>query len=126
MFLKVCSYEEVKKSIFFKTKPHIANPSDRKLDLVPYFAPLVTFGIKIKIEKQVRFSVDLPNAFFKLVKQPTFEKWILWSKFRLLKFFLEIFSWVCRMVENACLRSGECFGTTLDQLEWIENDFGQI
>ena len=91
MFLKVCSYEEVKKSIFFKTKPYIANPYDRKLDMVPYFAPLVTFGAKIKIEKQVRFSVDLPNVFFKLVRHPTFKKWIFWSKFRLLKFFWKFF-----------------------------------
>ena len=51
MFLKVCSYEEVKKSFFFKTKPYIANPYDRKLDMVLYFALLVTFGVKIKIEK---------------------------------------------------------------------------
>ena len=70
MILKVCSYEEVKKSIFFKTKPYIANPYDRKLDVVPYFAPLVTVGVKIQIEKQVRFSVDLPNVFFKLVREP--------------------------------------------------------
>ena len=72
---------------FFKTKPCIANPYDRKLDMVPYFAPLVTFDLKMKIEKQVRFFVELPNAFFKLAGQPTFQKWILWSKFRLFKIF---------------------------------------
>ena len=46
--------------------------------------------LKSKIEKQVSFSVDLPNAFFKLVKQPTFQKWILWSKFRFFKKNLNI------------------------------------
>ena len=77
-----------KNEIFFKTKPCIiANPYKRKLDMVPYFAPLVTFDLKMKIEKQVRFFVKLPNAFFKLVGQPTFQKWILWSKFRLFKKF---------------------------------------
>ena len=60
--------------IFFKSKPCIANPYDRKLDMVPYFAPLVTFDLKSKIEKQVRFFVDPPNAFFRLVRQPTFQK----------------------------------------------------
>ena len=59
---------------FFKNKPCIANPYDRKLDMVPYFAPLVTLDPKSKIEKQVSLFVDLPNAFFKLVRQPTFQK----------------------------------------------------
>ena len=66
------------------------NPLDKKLDMVPYFAPLVTLDLKSKIEKQVSFFVDLPNAFFKLVRQPTFQKWILWSKFRLFKKNFEI------------------------------------
>ena len=74
---------------FFKTKPCIANPYDRKLDMVPYFASLVTLNLKSKIEKQVSFFVDLPNAFFKLVRQPTFQKWILWSKSRLFKNILK-------------------------------------
>ena len=87
MFLKVFSHEEVEKWIFFKIKPYIANPSYRKLGMVPYFTPLVTFDLKMKIEKQVRFFVELPNAFFKLVGQPTFQKWILRSKFRLFKNF---------------------------------------
>ena len=77
MFLKVFSHEEVEKLNFFKSKPCIANPYDRKLDIVPYFTTLVTFDLKMKIEKQVRFFVNLPNAFFKLVKQPVFQKWIL-------------------------------------------------
>ena len=83
-----------KNEIVFKTKPCIANPYDRKLDLVPYFAPLATFDLKMKIAKQVRFFVNLPNAFFKLVKQPIFQKWILWSTFRLFKNILKLVLWV--------------------------------
>ena len=52
---------------FFKTKPCIANPYDRKLDMVLYSVPLATFDLKMKIEKQVRFFVKLPNAFLELV-----------------------------------------------------------
>ena len=44
-----------KNEFFFKTKPCIANPYDRKLDRVPYFAPLAKFDLKMKIERQVRF-----------------------------------------------------------------------
>ena len=110
----------MKKWNFFKSKPCIANPYDRKLHMVPYFAPLVTLDPKSKIEKQVSFFVDLPNTFFKLVRQPTFQKWILWSKFRLFKKIWNLFWW-CRMVENDCLGPGECFGTALDQLGWIRN-----
>ena len=62
--------------------------------MVPYFTPLVTFDLKMKIKKQVRFFVELPNAFFKLVGQPTFQKWILWSKFRLFKKNLNTFDGV--------------------------------
>ena len=29
---------------FFKREPCIANPYDRKLDMDPYFTPLVTYG----------------------------------------------------------------------------------
>eukprot|EP00493_Phyllostaurus_siculus_P022797 UN23131 len=64
------------------------NPLDTKLDMVPYFAPLVTLDLKSNIEKKVSFFVDLPNTFFKLVRQPT-QKWILWSDFRLFKKFLK-------------------------------------
>ena len=60
----------VKKSTFFKSKPSIKNLSDRKSDIVPNFAPLSALNLKMKIEKQVRFSVALPNIFFKLAKQP--------------------------------------------------------
>ena len=67
LILKVFSHEEVEKWNFFKTKPCIANPYDRKLDMVPYFAPLVTFDLKMKIEKQVRFSLGHQNVFFELV-----------------------------------------------------------
>ena len=35
--------------------------------MVPYFAPLVTFDLKMKIEKQVRFSLGHQNVFFELV-----------------------------------------------------------
>ena len=44
-----------KNDFFFKSKLCIANPYDRKLDMVPYFAPLATFDLKMKIERQVRF-----------------------------------------------------------------------
>ena len=125
MFLKDCSHEGVKKWNFFKSKPCIANPYDRKLDMVPYFTPLVMLDPKSKIEKQVSFFVDLPNAFFKLVRQPTFQKWILWSNFRLFKKIWNLF-WRCRMVENDCLGPGGCFGTALDQLGWIRNVFERI
>ena len=39
-----------------KTNPSIKNLSNTKLDMVP--------NLKMKIEKQVRFSVALQNAFF--------------------------------------------------------------
>ena len=55
MILKVFSCEDFQKSIFFKCKPSIANLSNRKLDIIPYFAPLATLDVKIKIETQVRF-----------------------------------------------------------------------
>ena len=52
---------------FFKTKPCIANPYDRKLYMVSYFAPLATFDLKMKIERQVRFSLSHQNVFLELV-----------------------------------------------------------
>ena len=70
MILKFFSCRGIKKSIFFKTKPSIKNLSDRKLDMVPNFAPLSAFDLKMKIERQVQFSIALSNVFFKLVKQP--------------------------------------------------------
>ena len=72
---------------FFKTKPCIADPYDRKLDLVPYFAPLVAFDVETKIEKQFNFSMGRPNAFFKLGMQPKSKKMILKSKFRFFENF---------------------------------------
>ena len=56
-----------KNDFFFKTKPCIANPYDRNLDMVPYFAPLATFDLKMKIERQVRFTLGHQNVFLELV-----------------------------------------------------------
>ena len=81
----------VKKSIFFKTKPSIKNLFDRKLDMVPNFAPLSAFDLKTKIERQVRFSVALPNAFFQACEAANSKKWILELKFRLFKKFPKFF-----------------------------------
>ena len=67
LILKVFSHEEVEKWIFFKTKPCIANLYDRKLDMVPYFAPLAKFDLKMKIERQVRFTLGHQNVFLELV-----------------------------------------------------------
>ena len=63
MFLELCSHRGLKKSIFFKTKHCIANPYNKKLDLVSYFAPLVAFDVEMKIEKEDSFSMGRPNAF---------------------------------------------------------------
>ena len=35
--------------------------------MVPYFAPLATFDLKMKIERQVRFALGHQNVFLELV-----------------------------------------------------------
>ena len=109
---------------FFSSKMLLIHPSWSRA--VPKHPPgpresfSTILHLKSKIEKQVSFSVDLPNAFFKLVKQPTFQKWILWSNFRPFKTFLKLVLG-SRTFENYCLGPGVCLGYTLDQLRWIRN-----
>ena len=55
--------------------------------MIPYLTPLVTFDLKTKIEKQVRFFVDLPNAFFKLVRQLIFQNGFCGRNFNFSKTF---------------------------------------
>ena len=91
LILKFFLCRRVKKSIFFKTKPSIKNLSDRKLDMVPNFAPRSALDLKMKIERQVRFSVALPNAFFQACEAAKSKKCILELKFRLFKKFTKFF-----------------------------------
>ena len=45
------------------------NPSDQKLDMVPYFTSLAAFDVKCKIVEQVSLWVDSRNGFFGPVSQ---------------------------------------------------------
>ena len=67
------------------------NLSDRKLDMVPNFAPLSGLNLKMKIEKQVRFSIALQYAFFQDCEAPNSKKCILELKCRLFKKFTKFF-----------------------------------
>ena len=93
--------------------------------MVPNFAPLSAFDLKMKIERQVRFSIALPNVFFKLVKQPI-AKNAFWSKNFDFSKNSPNFFWVVLIVETHTLGSGGCFGTTLDHLGWIRSILRQI
>ena len=89
-----CTFSHVgrsKNQFFFKTKSSMKNLSDRKLDMVPNFAPLSAFDLKMKIERQVRFSVALPNAFFTACEAANSKKCIWELKFRLFKKFTKFF-----------------------------------
>ena len=53
-----------KKSIFSKTKPHIKNRYDKKLDMVPYFTPRALVDHTSKTERQVENEISLKKAYF--------------------------------------------------------------
>ena len=61
--------------------------------MVPNFANLSALDLKMKIEKQVRFSVALPNVFFQAYEAAKSKKCIMKLKYRdfkkLTKFVLE-------------------------------------
>ena len=54
LFLKGFEEKIFKKSIFSKMKPHIENPSGKKLDMVPYFTLRALVDHRSKTERQVR------------------------------------------------------------------------